>query len=208
MRMHGESAELRDEVIGLARQFAIITPYTAYLVLEDEASRGVPEALRSFQEMQSDTGAVAAARDKLDSVRAESSSEASRAGAGAVANSQAVQDLMSAVTVPQSAPAPGLAKTSAGSGSGDGALGGYRAAQTLNYAQQAQVVNGRAFYQNNGTWTDSTAQGKKSLARRQIRFGSDEYFSFLAANPDAAAWLALGKNVDVVVDGTLVSVRE
>ena len=75
-------------------------------------------------------------------------------------------------------------------------------------AQQAQVVNGRAFYQNNGTWTDSTAQGKKTLAHRQIRFGSDEYFSFLAANPGAAAWLALGQNVDVVVNGTLVSVRE
>jgi Ca-activated chloride channel family protein len=207
MRMHGESAELRDEVIRLAREFAIITPYTAYLVLEDEASRGVPEALRSFQEMESDTSAVDAARDKLDSVRAEAGSEAKRAGAGAVANSQAVQDLMSAVTVPQGAPAPGLAKTSAaGGGAADGA--GYRTAQSRNYAQQAQVVNGRAFYQNNGTWTDSTAQGKTALARRQIRFGTDEYFGFLAANPAAAAWLALGKNVDVVVNGTLVSVRE
>jgi Ca-activated chloride channel family protein len=210
MRMHGESAELRDEVIGLARQFAIITPYTAYLVLEDEASRNVPEALRSFQEMESDRGAVNAARDKLDSVRAEAASESSRAGAGAVANSQAVQDLMSATTVPQSAPAPSLAKTSAGTSGADGqsAGDGYRAAVSRNYAQQALVVNGRAFYQNNGTWTDSTAQGTSGLARRQIRFGSEEYFAFLAANPAAAAWLALGKNVDVVVSGTLVSVRE
>jgi Ca-activated chloride channel homolog len=210
MRMHGESAELRDEVIGLARQFAIITPYTAYLVLEDEASRNVPEALRSFQEMESDSGAVSAARDKLDSVRGEAASEADRSGAGAVENSQAVQDLLSATNVPQGAPAPSLAKTSAGSGgaSGQGAGDGYRAASSRNYAQQAQVVNGRAFYQNNGTWTDSTAQGRPGLARRQIRFGSDEYFTFLAANPAASAWLALGMNVDVVVNGTLVSVRE
>jgi hypothetical protein len=146
----------------------------------------------------------------MDSIRAEAASESNRSGAGAVANSQAVQGLESSVTVPQSAPVPGLAKTStpAGTGGAGGGTGGYRAAVSQNYAQQAQVVNGRAFYQNNGTWTDSTAQGKTGLARRQIRFGSDEYFSFLAANPGAAAWLALGQNVDVVVNGTLVSVRD
>ena len=114
----------------------------------------------------------------------------------------AVQGMKAAVTVPQAAPAPGLAKTSAPAG------GGYRASQSRNYAQQAQVVNGRAFYQNNGTWTDATAQSRTDLARLQIRFGSDQYFSFLAKNPGTAAWLALGKNVDVVVDGVLVSVRE
>jgi Ca-activated chloride channel family protein len=202
MRMHGESAELRAEVTRLARAFAIVTPYTAYLVLEDEASRNVPEALRSFQEMEEDRGAVSAAKDKLDSVRAEAASEASRSGAGAVENSVAMQDLKSAVNLPQAAPAPALAKSVTAAGSG------YRASQTQNYAQQAQVVNGRAFYQNNGTWTDSTAQLRKGLAQKQIRFGSDEYFVFLAANPAAAAWLALGRNIDVVVDSTLVSIRE
>ena len=41
MRMHGESAELKDEVIRLSREFGIVTPYTAYLVLEDEERRSV-----------------------------------------------------------------------------------------------------------------------------------------------------------------------
>ncbi|MEZ4702387.1 MAG: VIT domain-containing protein [Rhodothermales bacterium] len=36
IRMHGENAELKDEVIALAKEFGIVTPYTSYLVTEDE----------------------------------------------------------------------------------------------------------------------------------------------------------------------------
>ena len=41
-----------------------------------------------------------------------------------------------------------------------------------------------------------------------MKFASDEYFTLLRAKPDAAPWLALGSNVDVVIDDTLVSIRE
>ena len=41
IRLHGENAELRDEVTELARKYGIVTPYTAYLIVEDEARRGV-----------------------------------------------------------------------------------------------------------------------------------------------------------------------
>ena len=36
IRLHGENAELRDEVTVLARKYGIVTPYTAYLIVEDE----------------------------------------------------------------------------------------------------------------------------------------------------------------------------
>jgi hypothetical protein len=77
-----------------------------------------------------------------------------------------------------------------------------------NYGQQVRVVNGRAFYQNGATWTDSTAQAQAGMKQVTVRFGSAEYFALLKANPQAAAWLSLGTNVDVVIDRTLVSVRE
>ena len=38
IRLHGENAELRDEVTELARKYGIVTPYTAYLILEDESA--------------------------------------------------------------------------------------------------------------------------------------------------------------------------
>src|SRR5262249_11288567 len=47
IRLHGETAELRDEVTELARKYNIVTPFTAYLILEDETAHSVPTQLRS-----------------------------------------------------------------------------------------------------------------------------------------------------------------
>ena len=69
-------------------------------------------------------------------------------------------------------------------------------------------MNGRAFYQNGDTWSDSTAQTKKQSKQQNIRFNSDEYFALLRDHPIAAQWLSLGNNVDLVIDDTLYSVRD
>ncbi len=42
IRLHGEHAELKDEVVALAKEFGLVTPYTSYLVREDEPVAGVP----------------------------------------------------------------------------------------------------------------------------------------------------------------------
>src|SRR5436189_523455 len=57
IRIHGETAELRDEATDLARRYGIVTPYTAYLIVEDEDRRRVPMADRSMQNMSSDLAA-------------------------------------------------------------------------------------------------------------------------------------------------------
>src|SRR5256885_2582482 len=54
IRIHGETAELRDEATELARKYGIVTPYTAYLIVEDEDRRRVPMADRSMQSMTTD----------------------------------------------------------------------------------------------------------------------------------------------------------
>jgi len=69
------------------------------------------------------------------------------------------------------------------------------------------VVNGRAFYQNQNVWNDSTAQAKKDLKAVNVQFNSEAYFALLKEHPEAAAWLSLGDNVDVVIDDTLYQVR-
>jgi Ca-activated chloride channel family protein len=204
MRMRGESAELRDEVIALAREFGIVTPYTAYLILEDEASRGVAPALRTFQELETDRSARDAAKSTMDSVRREAASEESRSGKRAVENSLALNEMKAGTVVGQASRPEGLAKLLPAA---PPAGAGYRASQTRNYAQQVRVVNGRAFYQNGEAWTDSTAQARRGLKNRAVRFSSPEYFDLLKKHPEAAAWLALGDTVDVVVDDTLIQVR-
>ena len=48
IRLHGDNKELRDEVVKLARAHGIVTPYTSYLIVEDEERRGIPAERRSF----------------------------------------------------------------------------------------------------------------------------------------------------------------
>ncbi|MCX7872429.1 MAG: VIT and VWA domain-containing protein, partial [Verrucomicrobiae bacterium] len=42
IRLRGENRELRDEVVELAKKYNILTPYTAYLIMEDESARNLP----------------------------------------------------------------------------------------------------------------------------------------------------------------------
>jgi len=58
IRLHGESKELKDETVELARKWGIVTPYTAMLIIEDERARNVPLAQRSLREMEFDRQAA------------------------------------------------------------------------------------------------------------------------------------------------------
>jgi len=203
IRLHGESAELRDEVISLARQFGIVTPYTATLILDDEERRGVPASLRSFQELEDDLSARDRAGARLDSMRKEADEESRRAGASAVENSMATNDLKAGRTVGQAAQTSGLEKSVQSS-----PAAGYKASQKNNYASQVRMVNGRTFYQNGTVWTDSTAQAGKSLKQKKVAFGSREYFELAGRSAALASWLALGSDMDVVFGDTLYVIRE
>ena len=50
IRLNGENKELRDEITDLARQYGIVTPYTAYLIMEDEAARGIPVRAQTLRD--------------------------------------------------------------------------------------------------------------------------------------------------------------
>ena len=250
IRKNGETPEVKDEVVRLARQHGIVTPYTAYLILEDEQRRGVPVAVRTMRELDQDPRAKEAAKSIYDLTVAESKSERFRGGDVAVANATNLAQLKDSYNEQQAgqnfaldkggsfgvnptggvgggaAPAAtspndalALGKSSNGSLELRGAAYarksegidqpqqnfGYRA--NSNYAQQARVVRGRAFYQNGNTWTDATASTKADLKKREVKFNSDEYFKLLADHPEASAWLALGNEVDLVLDDALVMVR-
>jgi Ca-activated chloride channel family protein len=259
IRKNGETAELKDEVVKLARRHGIVTPYTAYLILEDERQRGVPVAMRTMRELEQDVAAKDAAKAVYDLTVQEAKKAELRGGDVAVANANNLNRLKysdnlqesrqqfaldkggsfgvsaggaggqqgqngpaaPALKPASSEPSDSLSLGTTGNGSlvirdaksraaaGQAVTGtevsGYRA--SFNYAQQARVVRGRAFYQNGNVWTDATASGKPELKKREVTFNSDEYFALLGEHPDAAAWLALGNEVDVVLGDTLVMVR-
>jgi len=199
IRIHGETAELRDETTELARKYGIVTPYTAYLIVEDEDRRRVPMADRSMQSMSADTAT------RAEVAKAWTGFKDKKEGEDGVANARS----QNAFKFAQQAPA------SIASGSSE-SLRGFAAAapadtpvaaRVSQYTQQSRFVNGRAFFRNGTQWIDSSAQNNTAKHQR-VQFNSEEYFNLLTNHPEAGPWLALGQNVVLTLGGTVYEIAE
>jgi Ca-activated chloride channel family protein len=206
IRLRGESSELKDEVTRLAREHGIVTPYTSYLILEDERRRGVPIAMRNLRGLEADGAARGAAQERYEWAAREAEDRGRRSGAGAVASARDFDALKRNENLDdlalQSAPAARPVTGPAAAGAEPVTAG-----RTPAGPAATRVVGSRAFYRNEDVWTDSTAQSRNDLKRVEVVFGSDAYFTLLKVNAQLAPWLALGDKVDVVLGDTLYVVR-
>lgn len=57
IRLHGEEPELVEEIVSLSRRYGVITPYTSFLIVEDE----LPEPVLNDTDLKADAGAGAVA---------------------------------------------------------------------------------------------------------------------------------------------------
>ena len=76
------------------------------------------------------------------------------------------------------------------------------------YSQQGQFIAGKNFYQNDKQWVDAAAQKLPNAKRQRLQFNSREYFEFAAKERRALPYLALGQNVQFVLDDTVYEVYE
>ncbi len=203
IRLHGENKELKDEVVELAREHGIVTPYTAWLILEDEGRRNVPLAAQSLPLLRKDANAQQTVRALADGYEGEVSGDA--AVSYSVANNGFRQaDNLASVNQVRSeasrmlAAAPALAA--------EPPVG--RAGVAAFEQQRSQFVGGRNFYLNDGRWVDAQVQQYPNAKRVQLQFGSKDYFAFAAANPEVRPWLAQGANVEFAWKGVVYQVSE
>ena len=91
-------------------------------------------------------------------------------------------------------------------GGGGGESGGYR--MVSSYAQQTRIINNHSFFLNGNQWTDAAVQQNQSAKHTKITFNSDEYFTLLAAHPDAAPFLSLGNNITLSLGDTIYDITE
>jgi len=208
IRLHGENAELRDEVTELARKYGIVTPYTAYLIVEDETRRKVPLAMQSLPQLSEDSSAKKYAHENWDAFKGEVGGEkglsAARYGStlrsanGSFAGAEAAKDANRAVGI--SGAVPPMAAMPAPESN-------VRLAQYSN-AGQGRFVAGRNAFQNGNQWIDSLAQKQPNARHVRIQFNSPEYFALAANEPKALPWLALGQNVQFVLNGKVYEIYE
>ena len=215
IRLRGENAELRDEVTELARRYNIVTPYTAFLIVEDEDRRRVPLAMQSLPRISSDGAVRREAAANWDAFKEQ------KDGAKAVAGARYGDVLKNAA-----APAPAQEASGAEANRALGldsafrsryglARGGTPAAppaasneRLAEYSQQGQFIAGKNFFQNNSQWVDAAAQKFQSAKRERIEFNSSEYFAFAAKERRALPYLALGQNVQFVLNDTLYEIYD
>lgn len=184
IRLHGEERELVEEATRLARQYGIVTPYTSYLIVEDEAARrGRGDLAESDMTVGGIPGAPALERER----REEFAAMKDKSGAGSVRASVELQKLNQASTVDAARPLSGAFAAAAG---------------------QVRTAGGVAFYLNRGTWVDGRIPSRGKLPLTRVAFASSEYFALLRAHPELAPALALGRSVRVVCGNGLVEVTD
>lgn len=185
IRLRGENAELVDSIVRLSVRYGIITPYTSFLIEEDDILLA--------------QGRERAAMDLSEGAKA-LSLEAS--GARAVGAADAFAGLAAA-----EAPAPAaipfaLMATPAGTMTAPG-----QAEPGLNAppANPVQTVGSKTFLWLNGVWTDTTFE-PDTMQTQKVVFLSDAYFDLLDEKPELSAYFALGERVIVVLDGVAYEV--
>ena len=182
VRLYGENPELTGEITDLARKYGIITPYTSYLIMEDEQTR---VSRRELSIEDQTLGNVPGANDLATQNRSEYDKSA-KSGSGSVQASQEIQALNSASNADEKNQGQSRMWYQDNQG------------QTLNLTQAARFVQGRAFYNSGEWWIDSELQNIKDPKRIRIKFAGDKYFELLRTMPKVAELFALGKNVRFV----------
>ena len=229
IRLHGEESELKDEVLRLSKEYGIMTPYTSYLVLEDDnayethgIARSAPkkrkmitanEAPASWTEMRSHGAARSGQRrDGIDeeaiaALPVFDASVSSRLPAASKPGGKTAR--RSRIVRPEQRSLHDYFRRE----SGEDAVTLSMAIQRYKKAAFAGEAHGRVrhagnktFYFFGGRWVDGAY--REDMTTTRMPFARDAYFKLLEENPELSKYLSLGKKVTVVLDNGTALVVE
>ena len=221
IRLHGESRELKDEVVRLSKEYGIATPYTSYLVLESAdaygrhgivAKRSVAGTERVATEMARRRNGGAAAREPrvtgapaavFDALTMGEKDEEGADFGGGVRNAEKAaerwrggrrdMDGKGAVALSKA-----LRSYKQASGAGEGL-------QTKENAVIRKVLH-RTFVRIHGVFVDTRYDAEMKTLK--VKWGSDLYFALARALPALRKAFALGEDLIVVVKGKAIVISD
>lgn len=173
IRKNGADEELKNEIITLAKRYGILTPYTSFLVLEDQSPDRV-----NLRDAMAPSGAMPEAEFK--SQRAKYSLDRLQTldeGADAIGASREMNSLKMAAEPTSSFYAPA------------------QASERVIKMPDIKEVAGKTFYLINGKWVDSEV--KDLPVDKTVKVWSEAYFSMLKNFPPLGKFFALGEKVIV-----------
>jgi len=187
VRTNGEQKELRDEIVDLGTRYGIVTPYTSYLALEDNAvSRGFTN------------GPINGRADSLNLLR-------NKAPASQPTMAQSVGGAVAPADAPTLNATTGVVAVEQSKRARDQ----QQAEKLKEEARKDAVrrVEGKTFYLIDDVWTDSEFKTDAKLPETVVKFASDEYFALLKQNPKLGSYFSLAERVLVVFEGRVYRVN-
>ncbi|MCO5207230.1 MAG: VWA domain-containing protein [Anaerolineae bacterium] len=176
IRLQGESAELVRSVINLSTRYGIMTPYTSFLITEDDI----------FSQAQRDEAAVmqSEAMERPAPVTGAAAVETAMENAEMAVAEVVVTEVVEVEVVVEGTLSPGSASTR---------------------QQEMRFVGSKTFLSRDGVWID-TAFDSDTMTPQPVGFLSDAYFALIDAAPVLADYFATGERVLVVYDGVAYEV--
>ncbi len=200
IRRHGENPELREEVVALARRHGIVTPYTSYLILEDEDRRNVVTGRRIIRAPSAAPGKGGSdgeyrffLEQQADSFRG-LSADASGSGASAFGAARSSANLQRAAVPEQAA--------GAWKDASYGAAGTYAEAAP----QPARFIDGKTFYFHGESWVDSEISTAPEAPVVRVVLGSDAWLELSESGQLRASWLSIGPKVSILSEGDIYEI--
>ncbi len=180
IRKNGEDSELKDEIVKLAKKYGILTPYTSFLVLEDNKNLG-PNLRDSMLQDSPSQVRLEETKSRYSLKKLSSDFE----GVDAVGASREMNSMKSA-GFPNSAPVY------------------KRSTPSVLKQIDKMEVEGKTFYLINNCWVDSAIQNEDK--ETEIEAFSEEYFELIQKSPEIGKYLSLGKNVKVLHNGRVLKI--
>ena len=183
IRLNGENKELKDEIVSLAKKYGVLTPYTSYLIVEDEKARVVRREIHHRDQLL--VPVIGGNKKYIKESKKDRDNMKLKTGMGSVRMSSEAQSLNRASNYAQKKPAKSRMNFSDMDG------------KNINLTNQFKNIQGRAIYNTGKFWIDSKLQTKKKkdLKVDKIQFLSKKYFELLNKSPEVSEFLALGQNV-------------
>jgi len=223
VRLHGAKKELIDSIVTLGKRYGIVTPYTSFLVIEDERQLVTRLGRRGAvgRGLLDLDGAVDALREREERAKAEAKETLGlESGDKATRVSRAAGKLRGGEAPAPTAPAP-AAGGARPEESGDSFAALYfgrfgsrpmdaRTREELRRVGYGfKVAEDRTFVYLGGVWVDTLfdpATMKKGLVK--IEAFSKEYFDLLRAHPGLGKLLTVGPRCLVVLEGKAYQIVE
>ncbi len=179
VRLNGKNKELIDEIVRLSEKYGIMTPYTSFLVTEEESVLSSDSAARAGGGRSIPRAAMRPA-PKISEYSASEGEETSKA-------------------LPKRAPEVAKVETSK-------ALQQLRTQeQVADSVITIKNVKNKTFHLREKVWVDSTHKSETDTTK--IEFGSDAYFELLTKETELAKYLSIGKHVIVCYKGTCYEIH-